>query len=187
LDRKARGVGIIRADSREKRDATEANKAFFAIVDEGGPGSGLLLDYPSPDGRTYSYDCEIVTKAGQAVRCEIKWSWADLYGSWMDRESEDHSRLWRQTRHVDLLLVVWDDFAVEMQARPQQLPALKGLRNRLARMVLECDPPVLIVGSVQQAIEALCYLRDIKEPLRLGRRPLAESEEASASELGGSA
>lgn len=175
----AKTKGYIVADSREKpiKNAKGEEVGIFSIADE-----RRLLDVPNVDdpAHPWSYDVRVVTKAEQAIRVEAKWNWQDAYSSWADREDgAEHGRLHRQTRYVDLLLVVWDDFRVELQATPQQRPRIKGLKNRLGRMVLEADPPVYVVGSVDDALSFLKYLRDRTEPIKLGR--VATEPELSAS------
>lgn len=161
-------AGIIEVDSREKPILNDkgVDVGVRSIADD-----IRLLEVPNEadPAHPWSFDVRVVTKAEQPIRIEAKWNWQDVYSSWADRESEDHSRLHRQTRYVDLLLVVWDDFKVELQATPEQRPRIKGLKNRLGRMTLEGDPPTMVYGSVADALSFLAYLRDQREVIPLGR------------------
>jgi hypothetical protein len=164
-------VGIIALDAKEKTKCvpgchpTECiHKLLLDLADE-----VRSLRYDAPDGSARFYDVEVVTKAGQVIRLECKWNWRDVYSTWLDREEDGHSRLTRQGNAVDQVLVVWDDFAVELQAEKSQLAALKGLGNWLGKKNLESTGPsgpgFHVVGSVQKALDYLAYLRDHREVL----------------------
>ena len=157
-------------------DSWEQNSTVIAMHDEKKLGPRKRLGYDGPAGEKFAYDLVITSKAEQAIRCEAKWSADDAYATWRDRQDDGHSRLSRQAGAVDLVIVVWDDFKVEMQSDKGRASGMKGLKNRLARMNVE-GPSVCVFGSLDDAISFIRYLEGRKEPLRL--RPAAMPDDVA--------
>lgn len=185
--------GIIRVDAREKRvDEHGMPTAIQAIADE---QAFLKVLNPNDPSHPWSYDLEVVTKCGQVIKIEAKWSHNDCISTWTDREADGHSRLTRQVSYVDLLLIVWDEFKLELERPTDPVEAkkwqatIKGVRNRLARMNIESDPPVERFASLADAISFLDYLKRRTEPISFAKRfkkegaPPAEAEEDGKAQV----
>jgi hypothetical protein len=162
---------LIIVDSKEKTKCNEGcaadciHKLLLATADK---VASLRVDH---EGVARFYDLEVTTKANQVLRFEAKWSFADAYSTYMEREEDGHSRLTRQLRYVDCCIMVLDDFQVELEIRPEQRPAYKGMKNWLRKRTLLADPPILVFPSVVEVLDFLKYLEGQKEILQLAPRP----------------
>lgn len=154
---------VIVADKRERSEDKNGLPTWLAqIADE---RRFLKVPNPSDPAHPWSYDLEVVTKCGQTIKIEGKWSFGDAISTWTDRETE-HSRLTRQSQYVDLLIVIWDDMLVALKYADDKkmLSTVKGLKNRLTRMNIE-GPSIAIFSSVEDTISFLRYLEQRKEPV----------------------